>query len=460
MKTVLLIDDDRASRLVLSLWLKGAGWRVVEGENGEEGLRLAETDRPDVVLCDLLMPRCNGFQVCRALRERKDTLRDVRIVVFTSSTYPTDRFNAFESGADEFLIKPIKQAELLDLLDRLTTPGTEILRRQAQQAKAEPPPIEAEPELKPAFTRQQPTIVRFWGVRGSIPTPGPDTAFYGGNTSCVEVRADGEIIILDAGTGIRPLGLSIVKEFKRQPIAITLLLTHTHWDHIQGFPFFVPAYNSRNRIRILGYEGVKEGLGKTLSSQMESPYFPISLQAMPGYIRVEQLMDMEFKVGPIEVKAKFMNHPGICVGYRLNTSAGSVVFIPDNEAHLRLKSTPSPHSISAHDLEAIEYARKKDQELIEFVRDADVLILDSQYDAEEYPGHVGWGHTCVDDSVAIAMQANARRLYLFHHDPGHDDTHITRMQEHARRIARRKESPLQVEAAREGADCILPVKEA
>jgi phosphoribosyl 1,2-cyclic phosphodiesterase/CheY-like chemotaxis protein len=459
MKTVLLIDDDRASRLVIAQWLKSAGWRVLEADNGEEGLQRLDTDPPDVILTDLLMPRCNGFQVCRTVRERPDKLRDTRIVVFTSSTYPTDRINAFECGADEFLVKPIKQAGLVDLLARLTTPGTEILRRKPVPEPAPQRQGEPEPILQPAAARRQPTCVRFWGVRGSIPTPGPDTAHYGGNTSCVEVRADGEIIILDAGTGIRPLGLSLVNEFKRQPVGITILLTHTHWDHIQGFPFFVPAYNSRNSIRILGYEGVREGLGKTLSSQMESPYFPIALQSMPGYIKVEQLKDMEFQIGSVRVQAKFVNHPGICVGYRLFTSAGSVVFIPDNETHLRLKSTPSPHTVGATDAEAIDYARKQDEELIEFVRDADVLILDSQYDAEEYPGHVGWGHTCVDDSTMVALQANVKNLYLFHHDPGHDDAHVAKMEKHAKRIASRKGSPLNVEAAREGVERVLPVKQ-
>ena len=152
-------------------------------------------------------------------------------------------------------------------------------------------------EPNPRPVSDQNTVVKFWGVRGSIPTPGQSTVFFGGNTSCVEVRADGEIIILDAGSGIRLLGESLAAEFQGQPIEMTLLITHTHWDHIQGFPFFLPAYDARNRVHILGYEGARDGLAATLAGQMESPYFPIALKQMPGNIVIEELKEMNFKVG-------------------------------------------------------------------------------------------------------------------------------------------------------------------
>src|SRR5262245_39686438 len=131
--------------------------------------------------------------------------------------------------------------------------------------------------------------LRFWGVRGSIPTPGPSTVHYGGNTSCVELRVDGQIIILDAGTGIRALGLALAEEFQDRPIDLTLLVSHTHWDHIQGFPFFPVAYDPKNTIRVLAFEGARKSLEATLSSQMESSYFPISMREMPGNITIEEL---------------------------------------------------------------------------------------------------------------------------------------------------------------------------
>ena len=217
--------------------------------------------------------------------------------------------------------------------------------------------------------------IRFWGVRGSVPTPGSSTVRYGGNTSCVEVRADGEIIILDAGTGIRPLGLALAEEFNGNPIDITLLITHTHWDHIQGFPFFLPAYQPKNTIRVLGFEGARQGLGSTLAGQMESPYFPIALQQMPGNVVIEELQAFEFQIGPVHAAATTVNHPGIAVGYRLGTSAGSIAYLPDNE--------PFQEEQHGYSREQVDLQNKK---LIEFIRGVDVLIIDSQYDCDEYDG--------------------------------------------------------------------------
>jgi phosphoribosyl 1,2-cyclic phosphodiesterase len=279
--------------------------------------------------------------------------------------------------------------------------------------------------------------IKFWGVRGSVPTPGAATVKYGGNTSCIEVRADGEIIVLDAGTGIRLLGLELAREFNGAAIDMTLLITHTHWDHIQGFPFFLPAYEPKNTIRVLGFEGARQGLGSTLAGQMESPYFPIALQQMPGNVLIEELQSFEFQIGRVHATATTVNHPGIAVGYRLATSSGTLAYLPDNE--------PFHEDQHGYSRERVDLQNRK---LIDFIREVDVLIIDSQYDSDEYSAHIGWGHGCVDEVVRLATLGEVKRLYLFHHDPSHDDARIDAMLAHARRLA--MGSPLEVFAATEG----------
>lgn len=433
MKTVLIIDDDERCRAPAAERLRALGLTVVEADSGERGLELALEHDPDVILCNLLMPNGNGFHLCRAVREQLDS-RNTRIVAISSGDYATDRTSALEAGADEVVQKSALLAELNQIIER------------AAASLPESPNADVAPPAH-AANGARPAQVRFWGVRGSIPTPGPDTVRYGGNTSCVEVRADGEIVVLDAGSGIRSLGIALTKEFPKEPLNLTVLITHTHWDHIQGFPFFSPAYNPANRLRILGFEGACAGLRATLAGQMESPYFPIALKEMPGHIVIEELRGMGFEVGAIHVDACFAKHPGVCVGYRLSTSSGTIVYVPDNEW-----SPADSASDCAEDC-------SRNAKMIELVKGADILMMDSQYDRAEYQTHKGWGHGCVDDVVRLALDAKVKHLYLFHHDPSHDDTQIDALLQHARSLVQAEPgATLVVRAAREGEAFTLQAK--
>lgn len=288
---------------------------------------------------------------------------------------------------------------------------------------------------KPASKSEQDgASVRFWGVRGSIPVPGPQTVKYGGNTSCVEVRADGQLIILDAGSGLRPLGIFLSEEFRGQPLDLTILVTHTHWDHIQGFPFFSPAYEIQNRICVHGFSDVRRGLNDTFAGQMEASYFPVSLSQMPGSIAFEELSGDTFQVGSIRVSACRTNHPGVCYGYRLDTSAGSICYIPDHEI-----VTPEPDA--------------EPEGIAKLIRGADVVIFDAQYTADEYREHTGWGHSSMENAVRCARDMQVKQLQLFHHDPSHDDAFLDQMLADARRIA--AGSAMRIESAREGIQLTL-----
>jgi phosphoribosyl 1,2-cyclic phosphodiesterase len=305
-----------------------------------------------------------------------------------------------------------------------------------------------------ATASSPPARLKFWGVRGSIAVPGVETLRYGGNTTCVEVRADGEIIVLDAGTGIRALGTALEKEFGSSPVRVSLLITHVHWDHIQGFPFFLPSYSDKNFVRVLGYDGAGAGLRDVLVGQMATPFFPVELQALPGRIEINELKTYEFHIGKVQARAKLMNHPGVCVGYRLNTSAGSVAFLPDNEPYDDL----TIHSAQSEVLTPEETRARAKQarlELVEFLHRCAVLILDTQYTDEEYKAHLGWGHGSLSAAVSLALDSEVEKLILFHHDPSHDDDAIDAMAAHARDLIRASGKKLEVEAAREGAELTL-----
>ena len=435
MPTALLIDDDAESRKRIAHLFARHDWDTIEAEEGATGIDLAFAQRPNVIVCDLLLPKISGLQVCRAIREK---LASPKIIIVAGRTYDIERNAVLEAGGDDYFVKPLKWEKLAAAIRRPRRPRRKLTPRQSRALKFHPPS----------------TRIKFWGVRGSIPVPGPSTIGYGGNTTCVEVRTNGDIIILDAGSGIRELGLALEQEFGSAPINLTMLLTHTHWDHIQGLPFFLPAYKAKNSIRVLGYEGARAGLATILAAQMEVPFFPVSWSDLPGTIKIRELKQMEFSIGKVRVRSKFLNHPGVCAGYRLFTKEGSIAFLPDNEPFEPLKLKLAARD-GIHPQKARAQAAVQRSKLVEFLKDTDVLILDAQYTDEKYQEHIGWGHGALSRVVSLALEARAKKLFLFHHDPAHDDHKIDEMLERARLLVVESGRKLEVEAAREGAEIWL-----
>jgi len=291
------------------------------------------------------------------------------------------------------------------------------------------------------------TTLRFWGVRGSIPTPGPETLEIGGNTSCVEVRIGDQIIILDAGTGIRPLGMSLALEFKDSPLDLTLLISHTHWDHIQGFPFFSPVYSPANKVHILGYEGARARFSSVLLAQMESPYFPVEMTQLPANIDIEELKEFAFSIGDIPVRAQLLNHPGVCAGYRIETPGGAIAYLPDNEPQMHLRKVQQAAGMAVSP-ETMARSERGDAALADFIRGAKVLISDSHYTLEEYPLHKAWGHAAAEVITEMAVDAGVEQLFLFHHNPEHNDAKVRAKVATCQKLA--KGSGTKVAAAVEG----------
>ena len=298
--------------------------------------------------------------------------------------------------------------------------------------------------------------IKLWGTRGSIAVPSRETLRYGGNTTCIELRADGELVVLDAGSGIRPLGVALKKELQQQPINLSLLITHAHWDHIQGFPFFKPAYDPKNEIRILGFDGAGATFREIITEPMRSPFFPITMRELSAKMEITKLTEMKFTLGKVDVHAAFVNHPGVCAGYRLFTTTGSVAFLPDHEPyefflHALREQAQTPEQ--AKEIATSEHAR-----LVQFLRGSEILVLDSQYTDKEYQTHIGWGHGSVSSAVSLALEAEVQTLLLFHHDPSHDDNMVDRMVESACELATKSGRPLEVVAAKEGSEILLEAK--
>jgi CheY-like chemotaxis protein/phosphoribosyl 1,2-cyclic phosphodiesterase len=271
--------------------------------------------------------------------------------------------------------------------------------------------------------------VRFWGTRGSLPKPGPTTLRYGGNTSCAEVRtADGTLIVLDCGTGAHGLGVAL-SESAQQPVRGHLLITHTHWDHIQGFPFFAPLFVRGNEWDIYAPGGLGQQLEATLAGQMEYTYFPVTLAQCGAAIRFHNLSESPFEVGQVRVTPRYLNHPALALGYRLEADGAVLVYAVDHEPHARDRAGPAagtrPGSV----------VHREDQRHVEWLAGADLVIHDAQYTVEEYPRRTNWGHTPAEWAVDYALAAGAKRLALFHHDPQRDDAALDRLLEACRERA-------------------------
>lgn len=263
--------------------------------------------------------------------------------------------------------------------------------------------------------------LRCWGARGSLPAPGPGTYIYGGNTSCLEVRVEDRIFILDAGSGIRALGNHLRHQSK--PIKATILLTHYHWDHIQGFPFFTPAYERNNSFDIYGEPRGSHTVKDILAGQMALPYFPVSLKQMRARLNFFDVRPQAtLRLGPATIRTESLNHPGKCLSYRIDYQGRSIVYATDTEHGSHL-----------------------DERLVKHAQGADILIYDASYNDNEIKKEKkGWGHSTWREGVKVAKAAGVRKLLLFHHEPSRTDRAITAMEKAAIRLFKGSQ------AAREG----------
>ena len=278
--------------------------------------------------------------------------------------------------------------------------------------------------------------LRFWGTRGSIPSPGPLTARYGGNTTCFEVRVGERRLIFDAGSGIRHLGLDLLA---RGGSYRHIFLTHFHWDHIQGFPFFPPLYHPDIALKVVGPKQNNIDVRSLFAGQMGPIYFPVPFSAVAATTSFEHLNEGTWEVDGVTLHALRMQHPSYAVGYRIEAGGQAVCFIPDNE-------------LAGTDYEVGPGWRDR---LLGFIRGADLLIHDAMYTDEEYPARLGWGHSTFTQSVRLAEEAGVKRLLFFHHDPERTDSEIDGIVNRVRDDALARGCGVDMDAAAEGSDFLL-----
>jgi phosphoribosyl 1,2-cyclic phosphodiesterase len=281
--------------------------------------------------------------------------------------------------------------------------------------------------------------LRFWGTRGSIPSPGIATVRYGGNTPCVELRTgEGRLVILDAGTGIRELGRSLMARANGDAVAGDIFLTHAHWDHIQGIPFFAPLFHRGNHFTIWGSRSLQTSIDRVVRDQMSPVVFPVSFEELQARIDFQELAEESRAGSGYQVAAMAVRHPGGALGYRFtdgNGAGGGLVYVSDNELNASARYDDPPGWR---------------ERFVSFTRGAAVLVHDTMYTSDEYPGFVGWGHSTYDDAVDVALEAEVERLVLFHHHPERTDDAVDRCVVQCRALVAARGGGLEVLAAAEG----------
>ncbi len=385
MKTkVLIIDDDPDILSLLEKFLNRDGYNVLTIPSSTLAMDAVREYKPDVILLDLMMPDIDGFDITKQIKDDSD-LNKIKIIIITAKNFEFDQNRTLELGADCYLKKPIKPDDL------------PFLKKTIDSV------------LKDSMT------ITFWGTRGTIPKPEKNSLKYGGNTSCVSVEMSKDrLFIFDAGTGITKLGEHLIKKGKKHT-KMNLFITHPHWDHIHGFPFCKALYVGGNEMAVYGSSHGDISLREVMSGQMKSIHFPITLKEFASRVYFKEIAEGEHKIEGLSVKAINLNHPGVTLGYRVtNTSLKSMVYMTDNEV--------IPETSPNYDV----YCRKR---LINFLKDADVLIHDSSYFHDEYLTKVGWGHPSILEVLKLAKQASVKKLYLYHHDPDHNDDDVARMEE-------------------------------
>ncbi|HUS24842.1 MAG TPA: response regulator [Candidatus Binatia bacterium] len=396
-----IVDDSESMIMLIREQLVALGHEVEGETDSTRALADIRRSKPDCTILDIMMPGVDGLTLCKQLRELPE-LKAMKIIMVSAKPYEHDRNRARELGANGYVNKI---AERDTLIDRILEIAESV------------------------------HTLKFWGVRGTLPVPGPKTLKYGGNTNCVSLELPTRtLFVFDAGTGIKCLSDALLAE-KRSPVTARIFISHPHWDHINALPFFAPLYVKGNRFEIMGSSHAGTSMQQLISAQMDGVYFPVTVQEFGADVRYRDLAEGVHEVDGVRVETLLLKHPGHCLGYRVDCGGQAVCYVSDNE--LYPKGTPY------HD----PPFRKR---LIEFIQGARAVIADTTYTDAEYPAKMHWGHSPVSEVTAVAHEAGVDTLYLYHHDPDQDDAAIEAKLAAAQRHLATLKSSTRVEAPAEG----------
>jgi CheY-like chemotaxis protein/phosphoribosyl 1,2-cyclic phosphodiesterase len=413
--------------------LESHGYTVRVAEDGEECMDQLDEFKPDLLVLDLIMPKMNGLEVLRHLRSQQAT-QHLPVIVTTAKDYSTELKHIQQTGPVDVLIKPFDPELLIEKLDRHFNQA-----ETAQGLTTRSQLHEAVEQYAPVLDTQRPHV-KLWGTRGSIPVCGGRYAQHGGNTTCFEFNTGTNRILFDAGSGLRDAGQSFLAG---GPCHIHLFITHTHWDHIQGFPFFTPIYVPGFEITVYGERGFGKNIESLLCGQMDRDYFPIQREDLRAKINFVFLDDNPVKIGDVTVTREFTQHPGATVGFKVSHQGWNVAFIPDNE--FLQGYIGSPALLERGDHLVVPY-----EPMVRFLDGVDLLVHEAQYLPTDYPKRIGWGHSNLATACALTKLVKAKKWIVVHHDPDHDDAALHSKLNLTRQILKEINHPIQVVHAYDG----------
>ena len=429
---VLVAEDVEAIAQFMERLLTQLGYQVEIVSDGAMCLEKLSTERFDLAILDIMMPKMHGIEVLRRIRSNSQT-SSIGVIICTAKGYKPELDCARELGIAGIVEKPFQPAELLRAVDDYFRSVIDAMPLPTAQQRKEPAPY------LPVLDENRPTF-RLWGTRGSVPVSSPQTFRHGGNTSCMSLEFENDLIVLDAGSGLRELGLTLAG---KKPRTIHLFISHTHWDHIQGFPFFAPIYIPGFEIKIYGAMGLGKDLRSLLSEQLDRDFFPVQMKDMGANLEFINLEEGPITIGRFRVFWTFTQHPGAILGFKVETSGNSMAYVCDNEFLKGYLGHPSEAA-------QVEGLLDAPAALVDFLKGVDLLVGEAQYTNEEYRSKIGWGHSSLSNVCLMAKLAEIKRWIVVHHDPMHDDEFLHRKLNLTRRILKEMDYAIEVEHGFDG----------